>query len=142
MEAMETKSKTDGTSTTPGTPPSVEVAAKPRRRSFTAAYKLRVLEEVDGAGPGEQGAILRREGLYSSHICEWRAARRRGGLASLEQKRGRKPTPNPDAEQTITRLQRELAASQEELRKARIILDVQGKISGLLGLNFPHENNS
>ncbi len=61
----------------------VEVAAKPKRQTFTAAYKLRILEEIDAVGPGGQGAILRREALYSSHISEWRAARRRGALGSL-----------------------------------------------------------
>ncbi len=120
----------------------VEVAAKPKRRTFTAAYKLRVLDEVDAAGPGEQGAILRREGLYSSHISEWRAARRRGALGALQKKRGRKADPNRAAHKRIAQLERELARSQEALRKAHLILEVQGKVAGLLGLNFDHEKNS
>ncbi len=120
----------------------VEVPAKPKRRRFTAAYKLRILDEVAAAGPGEQGAILRREGLYSSHICEWRAARRGGALSALEKRRGRKVNPNRAAEKRIAQLERELARSQEALRKAHLILDVQGKVAGLLGLNFNHEKNS
>ena len=119
-----------------------EVVAKPMRRRFTAEYKLRILDEVDGALPGEQGAILRREGLYSSHISDWRAARRTGALQALERKRGRKPNPNRGPEQRIAELERELARSQEELRKARLILEVQGKVAGLLGLNFESEKNS
>jgi transposase len=119
-----------------------EVAAKPTRRRFTAEYKLRILDEVDAAPPGEQGAILRREGLYSSHISDWRAARRKGALRALGRKRGRKPNPNRGAEQRIADLERELARSQEELRKARLIVEVQGKVAGLLGLNFGSENNS
>ena len=120
----------------------VEVAPKPKRRKFTAEYKLRILEEVDRAGPGEQGAILRREGLYTSHIAEWRAARRRGALGSLSRKRGRKSKPDRAAHQRIASLERELARTQEELRKARLIVEVQGKVAGLLGLNFDHGESS
>jgi transposase len=120
----------------------VEVPAKPTRRRFTAAYKLRILDEVDAAGPGEQGAILRREGLYTSHISDWRAAGRKGALGALEKRRGRKADPNRSAEKRIAQLERELARSQEALRKAHLILDVQGKVAGLLGLNFDHEKNS
>lgn len=120
----------------------VEVAAKPRRRRFTAEYKLRILDELDAAEPGQRGAILRREGLYSSSISEWRAARRRGALGGLQKKRGRKADPNRAARKRITQLERELARTQEELRKARLILDVQGKVAGLLGLNFDNEKNS
>ncbi len=119
----------------------VEVAAKPKRRTFTAAYKLRVLDEVDAAGPGEQGAILRREGLYSSHISEWRAARRRGALGALQKKRGRKADPNRAAHKRIAQLERELARAQEALRKAHLILEVQGKVAGLLGFNLKDGKN-
>jgi len=120
----------------------IEVPEKPKRRRFTAAYKLRVLEEVDAASPGEQGAILRREGLYTSHIADWRTARRQGALGGLEKKRGRKPDPNRAAEKRIAQLERELAKTREELRKAHLILDVQGKVAGLLGLNFDHGKSS
>lgn len=120
----------------------IEVPEKPKRRRFTAAYKLRILEEVDAAEPGELGAILRREGLYSSHISDWRMARRAGALSGLQKKRGRKPDPNKAAKKRIADLERELAKTREELRKARLILEVQGKVAGLLGLNFDHGKNS
>lgn len=71
--------------------PDPEVAEKPRRRRFTAEYKLRIVEEADGASePGESEALLRREGLYSSHLTNWRRQRREGTLAGLSRRRGRK----------------------------------------------------
>ena len=116
--------------------PDPEVAAKPRRRTFTAEYKLRVLEEIDRADPGGQGAILRREGLYSSHLADWRKARRQGALGSLVRKRGRKAKPADGRDKQISKLERELAKTQEELRKAHLILEVQGKVAGLLGIDL------
>jgi transposase len=74
--------------------PDPEVPARGRRRGFTAAYKLEILAAYDAAGPGEKGAILRREGLYTSHIVEWRRARDAGALAALAAPRGRR---RPDA---------------------------------------------
>src|SRR5436309_12491733 len=74
--------------------PDPEVPERARRRSFTAQYKLEVLAAYDAAEPGEKGAILRREGLYSSHIVEWRRARDAGALAGLARPRGR-PAPDP-----------------------------------------------
>ena len=146
METMKEKPIQSQNSTTDALPETprvdIEVPEKPKRRRFTAAYKLRVLEEVDAASPGEQGAILRREGLYTSHIADWRTARREGALDGLEKKRGRKPDPNRAAEKRIAQLERELAKTREELRKAHLILDVQGKVAGLLGLNFDHGKNS
>jgi transposase-like protein len=146
LETMKTKpiQSPDSAAVSSAEPPEidVEVPAKPKRRRFTAKYKLRVLDEVDAAGPGEQGAILRREGLYSSHISEWRAARREGALGGLSKRRGRKVNPNRAAEKKIAQLERELARTQEALRKAHLILEVQGKVAGLLGLNFDHEKTS
>lgn len=146
METMKEKPIQSQNSTTDALPETprvdIEVPEKPKRRRFTAAYKLRVLEEVDAASPGEQGAILRREGLYTSHIADWRTARRDGALDGLEKKRGRKPDPNRAAEKRIAQLERELAKTREELRKAHLILDVQGKVAGLLGLNFDRGKSS
>jgi len=116
--------------------PDPEVVAKPRRRRFTAKYKLKILEELDDVGPGEQGAVLRREGLYSSHVSEWRRARREGALAALSRKRGRKTKAVDRSAKRIAQLERELARTQEELRKALLILEVQGKVAGLLGMNL------
>lgn len=122
--------------------PDPEVPAKPKRRRFTAEYKLRILEEIDRAGPGGGGAVLRREGLYSSHLTEWRRARRDGSLQALSRKRGRKPKPANPLQKKVDRLERELARAQEELRKAHIIIDVQGKVAGLLGVTPEDGKNS
>ncbi len=92
-------------------PEDVQVAAKPQRRSFTAEYKRRVLKEADACTtPGAVGVLLRREGLYSSHLVEWRRARARGELAALTpKKRGRKPTPVDPRDRMIAELERQLA---------------------------------
>ena len=88
----------------------VQVAEKPRRRTYTAEYKRRILKEADAcATPGAVGALLRREGLYSSHLVVWRRARRRGELAALTPKtRGRKPTPVDPRDRKIAELERQL----------------------------------
>lgn len=122
--------------------PDPEVVARPDRRSFTAEYKLRILAEVDRASPGQVGVILRREGLYGSHLTDWRKARTEGALRSLSKKRGRKPRLVNPLEGKVAELERELARTREELRKARIILDVQGKVSKLLGIDLANEKDS
>lgn len=143
MKNQPIQSQDSTTDAQPETPRvDIEVPEKPKRRRFTAAYKLRILEEIDAAEPGDQGAILRREGLYTSHISDWRTARRAGALSALKKKRGRKPDPNKAANKRIAQLERELAKTQEELRKARLILEVQGKVAGLLGLNFDDGKDS
>jgi len=110
--------------------PDPEVPQRARRRSFTAAYKLEVLAAYEAAEPGEKGAILRREGLYSSHIVEWRRARDAGALAALAQPRGRK---RPDPRDTqIAALRREKQRLEQELAKARFVMDVQAKLQALL----------
>jgi len=110
--------------------PDPEVPQRARRRSFTAKYKLEVLAAYDAAGSGEKGAILRREGLYSSHIVEWRRARGAGALAALAQPRGRK-RPDPRDGQ-IAALRREKERLEQELAKARFVVDVQAKLQALL----------
>jgi transposase len=111
--------------------PDPEVPAKPTRRRFTAAYKLAVLAEYDAATePGAKGALLRREGLYSSHLIQWRRARDTGALQALDRKRGRKPADERQAE--IARLRRRLERSEAELTKARKTIDVQAKLFALL----------
>ena len=121
----------------PSAPPS-EVVERPQRRQFTAEYKQRILREVEEAlASGEQGAVgklLRREGLFSSLVSSWRAARDRGELAGLTpKKRGRKPSRNPLTAEN-ERLQRHNAHLEKELEKARIVISVQKKLSRLLGL--------
>jgi transposase len=110
--------------------PDPEVPERARRRRFTAQYKLDVLAAYDAAGPGEKGAILRREGLYSSHIVEWRRARDGGALAGLARPRGRPASDPRDAQ--IARLKRDKAQLEQELAKARFVADVQAKLHALL----------
>ena len=119
----------------PSDVPDPEVPTKAQRRTFTATYKLRILAEADAATErGQIGALLRREGLYSSHLDKWRRQRTRGTLAALaEQPRGRKRTHDPrDAE--LARLRRENERLQARLATAETIIDVQKKVSQLLGL--------
>ena len=113
-----------------GVRPGPEVPERARRRTFTATYKLEVLAAYDAAPEGEKGAVLRREGLYSSHIVDWRRARDAGALAGLTQPRGR-PQRDPRDER-ITRLEREKRELEQELAKARFVVDVQAKLSALL----------
>ena len=115
----------------------MQVSAKATRRRFTAAYKLSVIEKADACEtPGEIGRLLRREGLYSSHLSGWRKAAREGSLRELGKKRGPKPSGGKREARKVRKLERENARLREELRKARIVIDVQGKVAGLLGLSL------
>ena len=110
--------------------PDPEVPERARRRTFTAKYKLEVLAAYEAAAGGEKGAVLRREGLYSSHVVEWRRARDVGALAGLTKPRGR---PARDRQQErITELEAEKRRLEQELAKARFVLDVQAKLHALL----------
>ena len=115
-----------------------EVAAKPKRRQFTAEYRLRILEEADRCTkPGEVGQLLRREGLYSSHLTAWRKARRSGALRGLaSKKRGAKPKPRNPLEPKVRQLEAKVERLEKELHKAHTILDVQEKVAGLLGFGL------
>lgn len=111
--------------------PDPEVPARATRRRFSAAYKLRIVAEYDGLSePGAKGALLRREGLYSSHLIEWRRAQQAGALQALDRKRGRKPADEREAE--IARLRRRAERAENELAKAQKVIDVQGKVFALL----------
>lgn len=110
--------------------PDPEVPERAKRRSFTAQFKLDIVTEYDTAPDGEKGAVLRREGLYSSHIIEWRRARDAGALAGLKAPRGRKPRDNRDEQ--ITRLEAEKKRLEQELARARFVVDVQAKLHALL----------
>lgn len=118
--------------------PSPEVVAYAKRRSFTAEYKLRLLAELDAARqPGAIGALLRREGLYCSHLVTWRRERQAGILQGLTpHKRGPKSKRNPQEEE-MQKLRRENQRLTEELRKAAIVIDVQKKVGALLGWPLP-----
>ena len=122
--------------------PDPEVMAKPQRRRFTAEEKLRILEAADACEHGELGALLRREGIYYSTLRKWRAARDRGAFAALEnQKPGPKATEPHPAELRLAELERENQRLRDELTKARVIIDVQKKVSELLGLS-PQDDSS
>ena len=118
--------------------PDPEVIAKPKRRQFTAQYRLRILEEAERCRvPGDVGRLLRREGLYSSHLTAWRKARRDGALRGLSsKKRGAKPKANNPLEPRVRELEAKIARLEKELHKAHTILDVQGKVAGLLGFSL------
>jgi transposase len=119
--------------------PDPEVVPIAKRRAFTAEYKLAILAEADTAAahPGTIGALLRREGLYSSHLVTWRRERQAGMLKGLTpQKRGPKSKHNPQEEE-MQQLRRENQRLTEELRKAAIVIDVQKKVGALLGWPLP-----
>ena len=119
--------------------PDPEVVAKAKRRTFTAEYKQRILQEADSAAatPGGVGALLRREGLYSSHLVSWRRERRAGVLEALKpRRRGPRSERNPLAEEN-QKLRRQVGQLTEKLRKAEIIIDVQKKVAALLGNPIP-----
>lgn len=115
-----------------------EVMAKAARRRFTAAEKLRVLREADRCTkPGELSALLRREGLYSSHLSAWRQARRNGELAGLTPRpRGPKPKPADPRDKKIAELERETRRLQARLERAEGLIEVQKKVAALLGTPF------
>src|SRR5215211_4269652 len=112
--------------------PNTEVLAKARRKRFTAAEKLRILREVDACqGSGEIGALLRREGIYSSYLTTWRRQREAGELDGLApQKRG--PKLNPQAME-LAKLRRENERLQERLHQAELIINVQKKVAQMFG---------
>jgi transposase len=112
--------------------PDPELIERPKRRRFTADYKLQVLREAEACTrPGEIGALLRREGLYSSILSEWRKQREAGALKALSRPRGRKSAHPLEAENATLRKRAERAES--ELGKARRVIEVQGNVSALLG---------
>ena len=110
-----------------------EIVAKAKRRQHPAEYKLRILHEIDECkGSGEVGALLRREGLYSSLVSKWREQRERGSLTGLS---GHRRGPKVDANAAeLVRLQRENKRLQEQLERAELIIDVQKKVARLLGV--------
>ena len=118
--------------------PDPEVVAKPTRRQFSAEYRLRILEEAERCTrPGEVGRLLRREGLYSSHLSAWRKARRGGSLQGLTpKKRGAKPAESNPLSPKVRQLEAKVARLEKELATAHTILEVQGKVAGLLGFSL------
>ncbi len=111
--------------------PDPELVEQAKRRTFTAKYKARILAEADACTrPGEVGELLRREGLYTSHLTYWRKQRKDGALKELGQSRGRKPVDRRDQE--IVQLKGRLERSEAELAKMKRVVEIQGNVSALL----------
>ena len=114
--------------------PDPEVAAHPKRRRFSAAYKVRIVEEAEACTePGAVGALLRREGLYSSQLSKWRELYRTGALRALsDDKRGRKATKHP-LEDECARLRKHNERLAHRLEQAETIIEIQKKVAAMLG---------
>ena len=122
-------------------PPDPEVPAKAVRRSFSAEYKQRILRDADHCtGEGAIGALLRREGLYSSHLATWRRQREAAVQQALAPHRRGRQAPHPLAEEN-EKLRREKARLVERLQQAELIIEVQKKISGLMGSAPPNDGS-
>ena len=119
--------------------PNPEVSERPVRRRFTVDYKQRILTEVDAAADSRTiGRILRREGLYSSHLANWRKTRHQSLRTALEpKKRGPKPAPKNPLQAENAKLTRENARLNKKLRRAELIIDLQKKVSQILGITLP-----
>ena len=120
-----------------------EVSQRPVRRRFDAAYKLRILEEADRCTqPGQRGQLLRREGLYSSHLSTWRQQREQGILSALTPKRrGRKAKPKNSLADELAKLQRENQRLKDQLRQAELVIDVQKKVSEMLDIPLKNRDD-
>ena len=118
--------------------PDPEVVARAKRRRFSAEYKLRILEEAEACSErGQIGSLLRREGLYSSHLTTWRQQREQGQLEALSAKRwGRKPSVDESLAKELAALKRANQRLENRLQQAETIIEVQKKLSGLLGLTL------
>ena len=120
----------------------VEVSEKASRRKFSAEYKRKILKEADTCTrEGEIGALLRREGLYSSHLSVWRAARKRGEIAGLvPKKRGPKVTPPDQRDRKIAELERETRRWKARAERAEALVDLQKKVSAIMGIALPESD--
>jgi transposase-like protein len=114
--------------------PAIEVVAKATRRRFTVEYKRAIVREADACKtPGAIGALLRREGLYSSHLTTWRAARERGELAGAAKKRGPVPRVVDARDQRISELERQNTRWQKRAERAEALVELQKQVAALLG---------
>lgn len=122
--------------------PVVEVTEKAKRRQHSAAYKLKILQEADACQkPGELAALLRREGLYSSHLFAWRKARAENGRKGLEKKaRGPKPKVSDPRDQKLAEQERELARWKGRAELAEALVEIQKKVASLLGIELPENS--
>jgi len=136
---METKHKNGVTpaSSLPAKAKSLEVLEKPKRRRFSIEEKLRILREADACTSGTIGAVLRREGIYSSHLSAWRRQRDSGGLdTEMLRERAKREGEDEVARRRIAELERVNRKLQRRLQRAELILDIQKKASGLLGIEL------
>ena len=122
--------------------PEVEVSEKASRRKFSAEYKRKILKEADACTrEGEIGSLLRREGLYSSHLSVWRAARQRGEIAGLApKKRGPKVAPPDPRDRKIVELEREARRWKSRAERAEALVDLQKKVSEIMGIALPESD--
>jgi len=122
--------------------PAIEVVAKARRRRFTVEYKRRIIRGANACKtPGAIGALLRREGLYSSHLTTWRAARERGELAGTEKKRGPAPRVSDPRDKQIAELGRENTRWRKRAERPEALVDLQKQIAALLGTPLATETS-
>src|SRR5437867_1724074 len=125
-----------------GTAPDPEVSDKPKRRRFTAEYKRKFLKQADACRPGELGALLRREGVYSSSLNTWRAARDRGEIAGLSpKKRGPKGSEPDPRDRELAAKDREIARLSARVERAEAIIGLQKKVSEILGIRLPESDD-
>jgi transposase len=117
----------------------VEVTEKAKRRQYSTAYKLKILHEADCCTkPGELGAMLRREGLYSSHLAAWRKARAKGERKGLEAKqRGPRAMAADPSAQKLAEQEREMARWKARAERAEALVEIQKKVAALLGIDLP-----
>ena len=139
--------RSEGATTAAGggtTPANPEVDARPHRRRFTGKYKRQIVREAAACKePGEIGALLRREGLYSSIVSEWRRQYSTAGEEALEpRKRGRKPQPANPLAARVQKLEMEKAALEQQLQRAHLVIDFQKKLSQLLGIPLKTDEDS
>jgi transposase len=122
--------------------PAIEIVAKASRRRFTAEYKRKIVREADACKtPGAVGALLRREGLYSSHLTTWRAARERGELAGAPKKRGPALRVADPRDKRITELERESTRWQQRAERAEALVELQKQMAALLGTPLATETS-
>ena len=133
-----------GTAALAASSPDPEVREKIPYRRLTVEYKIRILREADACGPGQIGALLRREGLYSSHLTRWRQQREQGLLVALAaRKRGRKTDAvERPLRKKIAAQEREIEQLKQRLKRAETIIDVQKKVSEMLGISPVTEESS
>lgn len=120
-----------------------EVRPQAERRRFSASYKLKIVQQAELCkDPGEVGALLRREGLYASHLSKWRKLHKKGALEGLGAPRGRKPDPETATRQRLRELEKENQHLRGKLRQAEAIIEVQKKVSEILGIQLAPNDDS